>query len=222
MRRALERFLAKPENSLPLLLFLAHLIVGGTLGLSDDEAYYWVLAQRPALGYAFHPPGMAWMIVAARVLLEWCLGPVSVIVVRIPAAFTMAMLLALSLRWIRDVTGRAVDGLAALGLLSFAGLFSLGWMLVPDTPLFLGWMVAFYSCWRACQPERDARRFDPWVAFGVTVAMLGKYSGVLVPFLGRARGSFARAQKAQAPHPGLGDAWGNSRACPDRDLELAA
>ena len=36
------------------------------LGLSDDEAYHWVLAHRPAFGYAFHPPGMAWMVFAAR------------------------------------------------------------------------------------------------------------------------------------------------------------
>src|SRR3954447_19174445 len=104
---------------IPVALFLVILVHGSTLGLSDDEAYYWVLAQRPALGYAFHPPGMAWMIVAARALLEWLLRPVSVVVVRIPAAFTMAVLLGLALRWIRDVTGRAVGALPALGLLSF-------------------------------------------------------------------------------------------------------
>src|SRR5579885_3009962 len=136
--------LLRPENAFPLGLFLVHLAIGAGLGLSDDEAYHWVLAHRPAFGYAFHPPGMAWMVYAARLVLEPFLGPSSVVVVRIPAAITMGVILALALRWIRDVSGKAVGALPALGLLSFAGLFSLGWMLVPDTPLFLGWTIAFY------------------------------------------------------------------------------
>jgi 4-amino-4-deoxy-L-arabinose transferase-like glycosyltransferase len=178
----LKAALSRPENLYPILLFLAHLAIGAGLGLSDDEAYHWVLAQRPAMGYAFHPPGMAWMVFASRMLLEWLLGPTSVVVVRIPAALTMGLLLALSLRWIRDVTGKAVGALPALGLLSFAGLFSLGWMLVPDTPLFLGWMIAFYASWYACAPGKKGARFEPWIAAGVAIAMLGKYSGVHVAF----------------------------------------
>jgi hypothetical protein len=180
--RELRAKLSKPENLYPLALFFIHLAVGAGLGLSDDEAYYWVLAQRPAFGYAYHPPGMAWMIYLARLFLEPLFGPTSALVVRIPAAFTMALLLALGMRWIRDVTGKQACAAPALTLLSFAGLFSLGWMLVPDTPLFLGWMLAFFHGWRACQPGKKNEKSLPWMAAGVVIAMLGKYSGVLVPF----------------------------------------
>src|SRR3954471_10158673 len=140
----------RPEVAFPLGVFLVLIAIGSAIGLADDEAYHWVLAQRPALGYAYHPPGMAWFVAASRALLwpvPW-VAKNSELAVRLPAAATMAMILALGLGWVKLAGGRAL-GLAALGILSFAGLFSLGWMMVPDTPLFLGWMVAFYFSWRA-------------------------------------------------------------------------
>ena len=31
------------------------------LGLGNDEAYHWLYAEHPALGYYDHPPMMAWV-----------------------------------------------------------------------------------------------------------------------------------------------------------------
>jgi hypothetical protein len=172
------------EVALPILLFLALLLVGGLLGLSDDEAYHWVLAQRPALGYAFHPPGMGLMVALSQFFLSPLIGKQSVIVVRMPAAITMGIVLFLAMRWMRLASGvrdeRAVLA-GALGAISFTGLFGLGWMLVPDTPLFLGWMLAFYFCWVACTEREPGKFWGPGLAAGVAIAILGKFSGVLVP-----------------------------------------
>ena len=34
------------------------------LGLGNDEAYHWLYAEHPALGYYDHPPMMAWVELA--------------------------------------------------------------------------------------------------------------------------------------------------------------
>ena len=45
-----------------LLLSLVRLAAAGLVPLTEDEAYYRLWAQHPALGYYDHPPMMAWWI----------------------------------------------------------------------------------------------------------------------------------------------------------------
>src|SRR4051794_31084636 len=90
---------------LPLAVFAAILIHGAALGLTDDEAYYWVLAQKPALGYAFHPPAVALSIAFAQALLGWVFGHHSIALVRLPAAASAAGLVALGMTWIQRAGG---------------------------------------------------------------------------------------------------------------------
>src|SRR3712207_6666951 len=59
---------------IPAAVFVVQLLHGATLGLTDDEAYYWVLAQKPAWGYAYHPPFVAWSIAASEALFKVVLG----------------------------------------------------------------------------------------------------------------------------------------------------
>ena len=73
------------KNKFALLLALALLIQAVTVGLSDDEAYYWVLGQSPAWGYAFHPPGIGWSVWIFQFLLSWAFGSNSVFLTRLPA-----------------------------------------------------------------------------------------------------------------------------------------
>jgi 4-amino-4-deoxy-L-arabinose transferase-like glycosyltransferase len=143
---------------------------GATIGLSDDEAYYWVLSRKLALGYAYHPPMVAWLIAAFSFL------GASSFAVRLPGTLCVAGVLYLSLRWLRSV-GVSRLGRAAAILFSFAGLFALSWMMVPDLPLILGFTLAFVSTWKILfQNGRN------WFAliFALALCVLSKYSGVAV------------------------------------------
>jgi 4-amino-4-deoxy-L-arabinose transferase-like glycosyltransferase len=55
----------------PMIVFLILLIHGASIGLTDDEAYYWVLGQTPAWGYGYHPPMVAWITALSDALLGW-------------------------------------------------------------------------------------------------------------------------------------------------------
>jgi 4-amino-4-deoxy-L-arabinose transferase-like glycosyltransferase len=151
-----------------------------SLGMSDDEAYYWVLAQRPALGYAYHPPMVAWAIGLSQWVFGWVAGSNSALVVRAPAVFCAVGLLAISLRWLRDLGCSARDRVRAFFLLlSFAGMFGLSWMMVPDLPMLLGWMVLFYSAWRVCFAPECGRAEYSMIGVAAFVMMLSKFSAVL-------------------------------------------
>ena len=170
--------------ALPLLLFIVILIHGGLLGLglTDDEAYYWVLAQKPALGYAYHPPAVAWWIAVSQYILSPLIGSHHELIVRFPSALTSALLLGLSLNWL-GCAGVPRDRILRSGLilLSVAGLFALSWMMVPDIPMFLGWTLAFSATWKICftEPETKLRRYYLFLFIGILIAVLSKYSAIL-------------------------------------------
>src|SRR4051812_20113004 len=101
----------RPEILFPAAVFLVLVLIGSALGLADDEAYHWVLSQRLALGYAYHPPGMAWFVAASRALLSplpW-VATNSALAVRLPAATTMALILGLALGWVGRAGGKRLD-----------------------------------------------------------------------------------------------------------------
>src|SRR3954466_13193359 len=101
MVTTLKKFLEKTSITwtAPVLLVLVLWIHGATLGLTDDEAYYWVLAQRPALGYAFHPPAVAWSIALVQKSLGGLFSGQFPGLVRLPAALFSAGIVWLGLRW---------------------------------------------------------------------------------------------------------------------------
>ncbi|MEO5969729.1 MAG: hypothetical protein ABIQ95_07350 [Bdellovibrionia bacterium] len=165
---------------LPFLLFVLLLIHGSSIGLSDDEAYYWVLAQKLSFGYAYHPPAVAGFIAFFQFLLGGIFDSHISGLVRLPAALGSSLIFGMSLAWLRDLGLQARDEVkAAAVLLSFFGFFSLSWMMVPDIPLFLGWMILFTQCWKLCSEKPTNKNY--WgLCLGVTLTLLSKYSGILV------------------------------------------
>ncbi len=164
---------------IPLLVFGVLAFHGSHFGLTDDEAYYWVLAQRPAWGYAFHPPAIAWSLAIFQTVLSSIFSSGSSALVRLPSAFFTASIVGLGLRWMLDA-GATETGLKRGGaaLLAFAGMFAVGWMMVPDLPLFVGWMLAFNAVFRLTFREPKARDLVA-LSLGLCLAILSKYSGVL-------------------------------------------
>jgi 4-amino-4-deoxy-L-arabinose transferase-like glycosyltransferase len=173
---SLRRWLAR--YGLPLGVFAAILLQGATLGLTDDEAYYWVLAQRPALGYAFHPPMIGWSVALAQGLLGWLFGHHCAGLVRLPAAVCGALYVWLASRWI-ERTGASHPQRGGWVMAAFAGIYALVWMIVPDLPLFAGWTLAFTATWAICFGERAGGLELAQLALGTAIALLSKYTGVL-------------------------------------------
>jgi 4-amino-4-deoxy-L-arabinose transferase-like glycosyltransferase len=171
------------ENWILLGVFFILLIQGSKLGLSDDEAYYWVLAQKPALGYAYHPPAVAWFIAAFQWLLGGWFGTATPGLVRLPAVLTTTIILGMALAWLRKLGLKPERSIRAVWvMLSFFGFFSLAWMIVPDIPLFLGWTILFTATWSLCMDKQS--RAVQYVAlwFGSMLIVLSKYSGILAVF----------------------------------------
>jgi 4-amino-4-deoxy-L-arabinose transferase-like glycosyltransferase len=168
---------------IPLALFLVLLLHASTLGLSDDEAYYWVLAQKLRAGFAFHPPAVIWSIGIFQVLFGWLFGAGSVMLVRLPACLYSAGILRLALSWIDEVTKNSADRKilrAALAILAVPGIFALSWMIVPDLPLLFGYMLAFVATWRLCSAGAPERKHLAMLVCGIALSILSKYSGALV------------------------------------------
>ncbi len=168
---------------IPALLFSVFLIHGGVLGLTDDEAYYWVLSQRPALGYAYHPPGVAWAIALASRLFGWIPGLSPEALLRLPAAGFAAAIVALGMKWM-ELAGAPRERLWRGGLLLlFPGFFGAAWMMVPDLPLFAGWMLAYYCTWKICFSKATVSRGALLgLAAGIALSLLSKYSAVFAAF----------------------------------------
>jgi hypothetical protein len=180
----------KKKSWLPALLLGALLWAhGSALGPSDDEAYYWVLAQRPALGYAFHPPAVAWVITFFQKLLGgWLFPESSTALLRLPAALLSAGILWLGLDWVErarrfEEAGRPTSfgktpWSDAWTAASLAGVFGMGWMIVPDLPLFAAWAILFSASWRVLESGMT-RAKTLALFFGAALAILSKFSGVL-------------------------------------------
>lgn len=155
--------MAGPDAPLrgPLLALLAvtaaRLVVAGTTGIVEDEAYYWTWARDLAWGYFDHPPGIAWAIAASDALF----GATS-LGVRGGPVLLGAGAAALLFR-------HAEDPWLLLLLLGGIPLFTLGGVLAtPDAPMVFGWALALAG---ACS--------EKWLlaGLGAGIAGLGKYTG---------------------------------------------
>ncbi len=163
---------------LPWGFFFFILFFGLFFGLTDDEAYYWVLAQTPSLGYAYHPPAVAWSIAISQFFFGPIFGVNSVFVVRLPAAFFAASSVGLALAWLKK-SGASVSRFSGAVLLAFPGFFALSWMMVPDLPLFFGFTAALFGTYSLCYDERVSFRGSVVLWVGVVFLLLSKYSGSL-------------------------------------------
>jgi 4-amino-4-deoxy-L-arabinose transferase-like glycosyltransferase len=190
-------YLWSAANRAGILLFFVLFTQGALLGLSDDEAYYWVLAQKPALGYAYHPPAVAWFIAFFQKIFGGFYSQASPALVRLPAALSTSIILGVTLNWLREIGLSEVKvNRAAWVLVSFFGFFALAWMMVPDIPLLLGWTLLFVLTWKVCFSKPTWLHFTMLgVAAGTT--LLSKYSGVLAIFSAAASILFWAPRKAR-------------------------
>ncbi len=114
------------------------LVLGLTLDLTPDEAYYWEYARRPDWSYYDHPPMVGYLIGLGRLLF----GDTAV-AVRLPSWIGIGLVSWLLFVIGRDHLGNPRTGClaAAMPHLTPAGL-ALGFITTPDVPLAVAWTAA--------------------------------------------------------------------------------
>ena len=147
------------------------LVIAGQTGLVDDEAYYRIWSLAPALSYLDHPPMVAWMIGAGRLLAGdtafgvRLLGPFGHL---LGACFLWRTA---ELLYGADVARRAVWVLLAMPLLAVGGI-----IVTPDLPsvLFAGMVL-----WALAELDRS-RDANWWLAVGLLagLGLLSKYTNL--------------------------------------------
>lgn len=170
------------EFAVPLIFFFVFFIHSVTLGMTDDEAYYWALSLRPDWGFAYHPPMVVWMIWFTRNVLGPLFGEASSIVVRFPSVLISSLMLAIALRSLKKVVLPENHLKAALCFLSMAGVFAFSWMMVPDIPFLLGTMLLFSASMDVAidQPEENEKKTRVlWKLFiGASLSLMSKFTAV--------------------------------------------
>jgi 4-amino-4-deoxy-L-arabinose transferase-like glycosyltransferase len=153
---------------------LLRLIVGGSMHLTEDEAYYRLWSFSPALGYEDHPPMIAWWIWLGRHLA----GDTPLGVRLLPTLASAATgLVAFDLARLSGAGARLAS---RAGILFNAMLLVLagGFLAVPDAPACLFWVLTLDAALRA----RRAKALAWWSAAGLAagLACLSKYSALFI------------------------------------------
>lgn len=156
------------------VLFVLKVLVAATAELDSVEAYHWLYAQHPALGYYDHPGMIGWMIWLSTAIFGD--SPLGIRMLTLVASGVSAWLVFLTGRKLFDE--RAGRLAAMLFALTF-GTLKYGSMATPDAPLLLFWLATLWALTHALTEER-ARW---WAAAGVFLglAMLSKYTAVFLP-----------------------------------------
>lgn len=154
---------------------LGRIVLSGHLGLSEDEAYYWVWGQRLDAGYFDHPPAIAWIIRAGTELLGDTERGVRLVGIGLGG---LAAGLAAAAARDRLLVAFAV---ISMPLLALGGILA-----TPDVPLLAAWCLGILAATR-----------ERWGLLGLAcgLAMLSKYTGVLLlPLVVAARPSALRTR----------------------------
>ncbi len=146
------------------------LLHAGTSGLLDDEAYYWMYAQYPSIGYFDHPPMIGLLIKCGYTLFANELGLRFFIVLM--STGTIWGIDAL----LRNRNDRLFYGMAlSMGIMQVGGIIA-----VPDIPLMF-FVVLFFLAYRRFLQRQGLLET---IALSLTIAgmLYSKYHGVLIVF----------------------------------------
>lgn len=138
----------------------------------DDEAYYWLWAQRLNWGYLDHPPMIAWLIAVTTGLGDSpLLIRLSPLVLGVLTTYTLFLLG-------REMFGPRAGMIAAVLFQVVPVLAGAGLLATPDAPLLLWWATALRFAWQALH-GRPGR----WLAAGAVIGLglLSKIPMVLLP-----------------------------------------
>ncbi|HTD37859.1 MAG TPA: glycosyltransferase family 39 protein [Candidatus Limnocylindrales bacterium] len=137
------------------------------LPLTGDEAYYWEWAKHLALGYADHPPMVAYLIWP----LDWATA--NPLFVRLGFLICGVVAALAAAGTAKRITGDERAGMVTALAMTLAPMLSVGFVLAtPDGPLMAGWALCLYLTVRASQTH--ARRDYVLLGAAIAFALLSK------------------------------------------------
>ena len=150
------------------------LSVIGKLGLTVDEAHYWVYSKFLDLSYYDHPPLIGYII-----KLFTDIFGINEFVVRLPSVIIFVLTSWLFYLCVKKLFNEKIAFIGA-ALLNVLPVFSfLGAVVtIPDSPLSLFWMLSFYLFINII--ETGQKKY--WYLMGITIgfAFLSKYTAVMI------------------------------------------
>ena len=181
-------------NKLLIGLLAVSAIVRGVLAawleFGNDEVYYWTYALFPDWSHFDHPPMVGWVIQLFSLNLLFD----SEFFIRLASVVIMTANTYIIYRIGKDLKDATTGFYAAL--LYTASIYAFvitGIFIMPDTPLMLFWLLAFWMGVKSFSSETALRPFDEpqgpkaqgpatLLLFGLFagLAMLSKYSGVFL------------------------------------------
>ncbi len=174
----------KKIHRILVLLLLVSVVVRGVaaalLEFGNDEVYYWTYALYPDWSHFDHPPMVGWMIQLFSLNLLFD----SEFFIRLSSIVFMTIDTYIVYRIGNDIKD-ARTGLYA-ALLYTASIYAFvitGVFIMPDTPLMLFWLLAFWMGVKYYGTVlRQAQQPTLLILFGLFagLAMLSKYSGIFL------------------------------------------
>ncbi len=160
--------------TLAVCVFALRLVFLGGMEVIPQEAYYWNYAQHLSPGYLDHPPLVATTIFSGEFLFGH-----NAFGTRIGAFIYGLLFIFIFYRYAR----LQVDQTCAMFATSFALLLpyffmGTGFLMAPDSPLTLAWVMALYFFYRALVHNEARAWYGVGLAMGL--GMLSKYSIVLL------------------------------------------
>ena len=142
------------------------IVLGASIELTDQEAYYWSWAKMPAFCYFEHPPLQAWLTAIFTAVFgnaAW--------VVRLPAWIGKCVAFGVFWRWARERAGDRVAQVASWILLGSFLTLAGGFIALPDVVMMPFAMLAVMSAERR-------QSFRSGLFLGLSA--LGKWTAVLL------------------------------------------
>jgi MFS family permease len=137
------------------------------LPLTGDEAYYWEWAKHLALGYADHPPMVAYLI------LPFMWSTANPLWIRLPFVICGVIATLAAAATAKRLTGDERAGMITALAMTLTPMLSVGFVLAtPDGPLMAGWACCLYMAVRATQTR--ARRDFALLGVAIAFALLAK------------------------------------------------
>lgn len=181
--RFLTRMELSPKGALAGLIAVSaaiRLLLAGSLGPGNDEAYHYLFTLHPAGGYFDHPPMLAWV---ERIGLVVASGAPNILAMRLGFIAMFAgstwILARLTNRLFPDQPWSGFWAGLALNLTAYYGVAAATFAL-PDGPLLFFWLLTLDRLAEAAAlPDSWSR----WAAVGVAwgFALLSKYHAVFLP-----------------------------------------